>query len=303
VFGDIRSIPQALMANPPVFLHHALTNIIHMPTTLATLFLGHYNLLLPRFTMFTMAEAGLLGVALAIVLWANRGAFTPMPRPRPAVASGFFGRSRAYLRGFTQAYPDTIPMACFLLPFPIMMTVLYPRYHYALGMGLIPIAFALVVLGSRLRTTLPDWRGLLALPVLLIAIVPSLGSASPSFNARPGEMVVEPRPNLETVQFLRQLHPKSAVRLCQTGWIDPYLSDKFEAVQQERKTEGFARFIVDQRISVLVADKRLRSDPRFADDPEWAAFQQAPGSLGFAAHPLPSGVVVYVKDDPSVFGN
>jgi hypothetical protein len=303
VFGDIRSIPQAFFANPAVFLHHALTNLVHMPTTLAQLFLGHYNLLLPRFTIFTMAEAGVLGLALASILWLHRASVTPMPTAHLATGSSRFRRSRTWLRGFTHAYPDAIPMACFLIPFPIMMTVLYPRYHYALGMGLIPIAFGLVVLGSRLRKATPDWRMLLALPVLLLAIVPSLGSASPSFTARPGQMVVEPRPNLETVQFLRQLHPRSVVRMCQAGWMDPYLSDKFEAVQQERKRTGLARFIADERISILVADNRLRSDPRFADDPEWTAFQKAPESLGFAAHKLPSGTVVYVKDDSTIFGD
>jgi hypothetical protein len=303
VFGDIRSIPQAFFANPAVFLHHALTNVMHMPTTLAQLFLGHYNILLPRFTIFTMAEAGVLGLALASILSLRRNSVTPIPMPRPASGGGLIGSARAWLSAFTHAYPDAIPMACFLIPFPIMMTVLYPRYHYALGMGLIPIAFGLVVLGSRLRKATLDWRMLLALPVLLLAIVPSLGSASPSFTAHPGQTVVEPRPNLETVQFLRQLHPKSLVRMCQAGWMDPYLSDKFEAVQQEQKRTGLARFMADEHISILVADKRLRSDPRFADDPEWAPFQKAPESLGFAAHKLPSGTVVYVKDDPTIFGD
>src|SRR5262249_8689692 len=96
---------------------------------------------------------------------------------------------------------------------------------------------------------------------------------------------------------------KSVVRMCQAGWMDPYLSDKFEAVQQEHKRIGLARFIADERIAILVADKRLRSDPRFADDPEWAAFQKAPESLGFAAHKLPYGTVVNIKDDPPILGD
>ncbi len=302
VFGNAHSIPSAFLANPAAFAHHAVANLFHMPATLGQIFLGHYNVLLPRYAIFTMGEAVLL--AAALVVWAVvcrqhlaagvRGPALQRPGPFAALAAG--------LRRFVEKYPEAIPMGCFLIPFPIMMTVLYPRYHYAFGMGAILLGFALVAIGTRLRPQVPGWRSLIALPIVF-ALIPSLGSAGAALNARAGDVAVTPRPNREIVEFLRRLHPAETVRICETGWVEPYLSDRFEAVSQERKDSGLAQFVATQRISIIVADKRLRADPRFTHDPQWVQFERDPAGLGFAAHPLPSGAVVYVKDGIPLSGN
>src|SRR5260370_42400996 len=87
VFGDAPSIPAAFIANPGAFLHHVGLNLFHTPKAVIEIFLAHYNVLLPRFRLFTAVEALLLGIALATALaiaWLRYQAPLPVQPRAPA---------------------------------------------------------------------------------------------------------------------------------------------------------------------------------------------------------------------------
>ena len=295
VFGDATSIPAAFIANPLAFLHHVGLNVVHTPKAVIELFLGHYNVLLPRFEPYVAIEALLLGaVLLTIGLWAWRWAPGWL-----SLSSGPPGRGSRNGHGWEallRDYPDGVCLFCFLIPYPIMLSVLYPRYHYALGLGLILIALGFIALAPRLR--LPRLRipGALAFLLLLLALTPSLGSAGASFTA--GKIEVESRPNWNTVEYLRAFHPQSPIGILEAAWVEPFLDRNFTGVSQEEKHSGFLEFLAERHIGVVIANDRVRNDRRFSLDPEWQKFAADPERFGFRTVPIEeSDILVYLRDD------
>lgn len=291
-FGQAQSIPAAFVANPTAFLHHALTNLSHVPIVLAGLFFGHFNLLLPRFEGFTVAEAGIFALlALGYIACRLRGAADAAWRAGDGLI--------ASLARLAKSSPDLVCLCFFLLPFAAMMVVLYPRYHYALAFGAIVLALAIVAAAPYLRRWEIGGRGFLALPVLL-AIVPSVGSAGARLDRSLGDVKLAPRPALATVDYLRGLGIAAPAVICQSAspGVGAYLGGNFREVAEEAKTSNLGDFVASRDISIIVADDRMRRDPRFQRDPEWADFERAPQILGFSAVALrEAGVVIYIKDE------
>jgi hypothetical protein len=177
-----------------------------------------------------------------------------------------------------------------------MMILLYPRNHYALGLGAI-LFVAMVLIASRHLRASPA-RPKLAACGLLLIMVPSLGSAGARVDASLGASGLVPRPVLETAYFLRGLDIRSVVRVCsaETPGAGIYAGPNFHSVAALDKRQSLAAFLTSSEINVLVADDRLRQTAAFAQDPAWASFQSTPEKFGFRAHALPDsgGITVYV---------
>jgi hypothetical protein len=296
VFGDAGSVPAAFFANPPAFLHHVLTNLAHAPIVLAGLFFGHFNLFLPRFEGLTLVEAGMFALLLLGCLgYCLNVAFA---RARPVGPPATMRGRLKQLGERARAAPDVVSLAVLLLPFVMMMTLLYPRYHYALACGTIVLALAIIAAAPYLPRLELGGRSLLALP-LLLAIVPSVGSVGVRPDRVLGELRVVPRPALATVDYLRRLAIRTPVVICQSQepGVAAYVGHNYAEIEEEQKTQGLRDFIAAHDVAIFVADDRMRQDPRFARDPEWAKFEANPASLGFTAHALPdTDVVLYLKD-------
>lgn len=296
VFGNANSLPAAFAANPPAFVHHVLTNLLHAPIVLAGLFLGHFNLFLPRFERFTVVEAALFALLLGYLGYRLNGAITAAWRAR-AASPPRPGRM-ARLADLAKASPDAVCLAIFLVPFVMMLLLLYPRNHYALACGVIVMALALIAAAPHLRALEVGARGFLALPILL-AIVPSVGSSGARPDFALGKVELVPRPALATVEYLRRLGIRAPVVICQSQspGVGAYVGHNYAEVEEEQKAGNLRDFIAAYGVSMFVADDRMRHDPRFAHDPQWAAFEAAPASLGFSKHALTgTDVVIYVKD-------
>ena len=291
VFHDAPSILAAAGANPLAFIHHLASNLLHSPLAVTGLFFAHFNLILPRFEIYTLAEAGLLLAAaiLAFVYFARSGG--PL-RSAADAAPGILATMRSL--------PETICLAIFLLPFALMMLILYPRNHYVLGFGAVLFALAIVTLGRRIGDSLTPSRSLAVFAVLVI-MVPSLGATGVRIDVPMGETSVVPRPALQTAYFLRGLEIQSVVRVCawQTPGPGTYAGDNFRSVSALDKHQGLVQFLASEDIGAIVADDRLRKNPAFYQDPVWLDFQSMPDKFGFAAYPLPDsgGIVVYVRRD------
>jgi hypothetical protein len=289
VFHDAPSILAAARANPFAFIHHLASNLLHSPLVVAGLFFAHFNLILPRFEIYTLVEAGLLLAAaiLAFVYFAGG-----QRRSAAEAAPGILATMRSL--------PEAICLAIFLLPFALMMLILYPRNHYVLGFGAVLFALAIVTLGRRIGDSLTPSRSF-AVFALLVIMVPSLGATGARIDVPMGETSVVPRPALQTAYFLRGLEIRSVVHVCawQTPGPGTYAGDNFRSVSALDKHQGLHQFLASDDIGVIVADDRLRRNPAFYQDPAWRDFQSMPEKFGFAAHTLPEsgGIVVYVRRD------
>ena len=281
VFPHANSIAGALVANPSAFIHHLASNLLHSPIEVAGVIFGHFNVILPRFRLYTLAEAGLLAAALLAAVYA-------------------FGQSRgeywtiAWTR--VRSLPERSCLIIFALPFAFMMVVLYPRNHYALGFG--AIIFALMAIALSVCIQDSTWLAKVAVLGILLIMVPSLGSVGARVDASIGTSSLVPRPVLETAYFLRGLGIRSVVRVCgaETPGAGIYAGPNFRSVSALDKQQGLAAFLMSHEIAVLVVDARLRHVAAFAQDPAWASFQSTPEKFGFRAHALPDsgGIIVYV---------
>jgi len=298
VFGDARSIPAAFFANPIAFLHHVLSNLVHVPIVLAELFFGHFNLFLPRFAAYSFAEAGIVALLpLGYLGYCLRGLSPDFWRAglRDRASAG----ATASLARLAKTSPDIVCLLFFLVPFALMMVVLYPRYHYGLAFGTIVLALAIIAAAPYLRRWELGGFAFLALPILL-AIVPSVGSVGARLDRSLGDIKLVPRPAIATVEYLRGLGIRAPAVICESAdpGVGAYVGRNFQEAPEEEKTRGLNDFVASRDISIIVADDRMRQDLRFDRDPEWANFQRSPQSLGFSAHVLrESGVVIYIKDE------
>ena len=291
VFHDAPSILAAALANPFAFIHHLASNLLHSPLAVTGLFFAHFNLILPRFEIYTLMEAGLLLAAaiLALVYFARAGGSS---RSSAQATPGILETLRSL--------PETICLAIFLLPFALMMLILYPRNHYVLGFGTVLFALAVVTLGRRIGDSLTPSRSL-GIFAVLVVMVPSLGAVGVRIDRPMGELSAVPRPALQTAYFLRGLEIRSVVQVC--AWHTPgpgtYAGANFRSISALDKHQGLIQFLASNDIGVIVADDRLRRNPAFYQDPAWRDFQSMPEKFGFAAHPLPEsgGIVVYVRRD------
>jgi len=301
VFPHASSIFGALIANPSAFSHHLLSNLIHSPVMLGGLFFGHFNFILPRFKLYTWAEAILLLAALAafVVFHRARGSLSFDLSLRPS-DGGYRAHASAIFTRILHSLPETICLIIFQLPFVLMMLILYPRNHYVLGFGAILFALAVVLLSRRLHGGGTRANGLIVAAVLAV-IVPNLGAVGARVDATMGEWSVVPRPALQTAYFLRGLGIKSMVRVCSavTPAAGIYAGGNFESVSALDKHQDLAGFLKADGIGIIVEDDRMRQSPAFYKDPAWQIFQTTPGKFGFAAHDLPDsgGTVVFVRED------
>jgi hypothetical protein len=293
VFGNAKSIPAAFLANPGAFLHSMATNLMHLPKALIGIWLAHFNVLLPRYLPYTFVEAGALGLAAIVGLvwwWRN---WQPPAWPGSGIVAATLGGAKRLL-GET---PETICLVLFLLPYVAMMVIIYPRFHYALAVGLVLAVVAMTGFARR-RARVELSRGNLILLPVLLAIVPSLGSVGARIDAQVGQVAAAPLEYVAEARFLQRLAQSAPINVFESTepGISPYAGPNFRSSSDMDKPHGLSAFLADRDFSVIIEDGRLRDFARYSDDPEWAAFRRAPQEFGFAAQALPgTAAIVYVK--------
>jgi hypothetical protein len=292
VFGQPHSIPGAFLANPGAFLHSMATNLIHVPKALAGMWLAHFNVLLPRYLICTMIEAAVVGlVAIGGLVWAWRNWHPQWPQ------GGIVGGTLAGARRVLVETPETVCLLLFLIPYAAMMVIIYPRFHYALAVGLMAALLGLTIFAAKREKPRLSIANLVMLPILL-AMVPSLGSVGARLDDRLGAVSAQPLTTLAEARFLQQLRPQGIVHVFESTdpGVSPYAGPLFRSNSEMDKPQGLAAYFATHDFSVVIEDKRLRDFARYSDDPEWAAFRKAPEAFGFGAHKLPgTDAVVYVK--------
>jgi hypothetical protein len=294
-FGRADSIGQAMLANPQMFLAHFQRNAALYTKRLIEISLVPYMRpwLVPAQSaqIVTILVTSLAGVALFLALLMN------LVQARR--------RTWACMRWVPPAFcdrpnvPDTSRLAFVTLVVMFTTTVsallIYPRDHYlqlpAVLLTMLASVFVSnsldLVVGSRLPLT---WRyvSLLAVAIACFVVTPSLSTGFLWSPIKKGE----PRRDIfETVQLVQSMGidaPTTVLVPNRWGYsFNAYLDDHLAVLPPTEKTGGFAQFLTDRSLGLVIWPERVAVDPLFADDLEFASFTGDLSSYDFVAVPVP----------------
>ena len=265
-FGDVHSVGDAWRANPELFLKHVSSNARALLPAICNLLSPKFIQLLPRLTVF-QSDEGLIfaGAFLIYVVLA-----------RKAWSRGLRERLRAH-------WPLLATAAAFTAPSLVSALLIAPEIWYLLPPCLVWLAVLAWVFcrgdpAARMRPA-----AMLAPTALALALVPCVWGyyAGPSGRMPPCE-------NVSTIASLRALKTAGDVNLL-TTWVGMpvYTGDRVRLVSAWDKQVGFAQFLEQRHVGVILIDRDLKDDIRFRDDPEWLRFLADPAAFGFAVAPIP----------------
>ncbi|HVH41573.1 MAG TPA: hypothetical protein VM925_04495 [Labilithrix sp.] len=263
-FPHAQRLSEALRENPAEVLWHVRRNLRLIPLHLADVGGIHeYVPLVPRTVLMCALVAVIVIGAVGLV----------RARRRP-------------LEGLVRWLPLGLPIGIGAITSSV---IVYPREHYLVPLqffGLAALAAGTAELAARapafVRAAVPAFvaLGLVLLPTYGPTVFPSLLEARRS---------PPPQVNKHVVETLRSLGLRRKGVLVESGWSRGlYASLDFEHVPDAAKDAPFWSFVEARHIDVLVLDRFVRDNPRFRDDPEFAAFMaDASERRDFVLVPVP----------------
>ena len=270
-FPHATTILEAMRENPRDFAWHVGRNARRLPGVLADM------LTFDAWVPFAIRVP--LSCALAVILVAR---VTVLVRRR---------RSDDGLRRWL---PLMLP---FITTAVASALLIYPRQHY-----LVPVAFFLLAMLAgdcgTLRLARLRHASLAALALLLVCLPTYRRQALPALLDARGAAPVEQHEGRLTVEALRKLSLPGRRKVLEADFSRAFYARlDFVRVAQVEKDRGFDAFLRARDIDIVVLDDRLRSDPRFRDDPEFARFDAARGeSDGFLFIPVEgTGIVLAIR--------
>jgi len=268
-FGNIHNMSQALINNPNLFFKHMASNIMSIPKSLK-IFLYHTNVIMP----VNFREAGaylLLGIIVLYILL-KRNRLIPTLKSR-----------------ITENSDLLLFFSCYLMVGFVSVLFFYPRHHYLIIPGMLIIVMAAIFLAGRKRDhEFRDYKHLLLLGALVIAVTPSSLGLSGTATGKP---------NLETIKFIRSLSIDQNVNLLEAnGGFHIYLGDNFSRVAPVDKESGFNDFIERRQIKAIVLTDGLMNDTRFKDDEDWKFFLENYKCLGWTGLGIPNTNRQFIVD-------
>ncbi|MBN8227734.1 hypothetical protein JYK02_09455 [Corallococcus macrosporus] len=280
VFGEARTLGDAVRANPGAFLAHVRWNLERLPGESRKVFTHGYGNVPPTprngaWTREQVAHVLLLLAVLALPLWAlvrrGRNAVRALATPRVAWSA--------------------VAVAVVIIPGILSSVLLQPRQHYLVIPGVMGLAL-LALMKHALDASGPHpvlSLGTLGGAVLVVLAVPRPPAAPEGRSAPRREL-------LQQVRALRALGLGSHVAtggslgvLDTQGGLPVYLGAPFRRVPPwtQRPGESFTQYLRRERIALVFLDHKLREEPRFDNDPSLESFLAAPGAFGYATRHLP----------------
>lgn len=263
-FGDVASPVEALGANPSAMLRHASWNLRALPVQLRTRFGFPY----PRNPATDIAFL-LTSTLVLLLVFLHRG--------RRSLHAW-----RARIRDNARHYRvHALLLACLVVPYLVSVVWIAPRAHYLLVLGtLLIVAGILLLFRTPSREPRPTSSRHLAVLCLLAVLL-----------TRPiaqGRAAATPQETLRTIYALRSLEITRPVDILEAeGGYGIYLGGQYRRVAPYDKDQRFGSFFEEESIDLVVLSDRLRTDPRFAEDPEWRAFLRDPSEWGFIPLDIP----------------
>ncbi|MBF0487614.1 MAG: hypothetical protein HQK98_05575 [Nitrospirae bacterium] len=260
-FGHAHSVTGAFVINPSAFIKHAAYNIVGLVHTVFGVFLMHFNVILPSRTGAKFVMEGYVLAALLIV-------------------AGFYFRKRL-VRNFRENFNESKMILLFssfiVAPSLISLVIIYPRYHYALIVGVFAAFVAAVVLSSKAPQQIQK-NAAISYALLFVLLTP-YSSPNPYFNYTSNRGQLQ---NVETIRFIRALNISKPVNMLEAeGGIAYYLGHNYGWIADWSKNTGFYQFLKSNGINMIVLSEALHSDSRFASDKQWHDFLSNPRGFGF----------------------
>lgn len=97
------------------------------------------------------------------------------------------------------------------------------------------------------------------------------------------------QPNLKTIRFIESLNISQEVNVLAVDRAYTfYLNDNYKFIDPESKKEDFNRFILRNKINMIIFDEDLEDDFRFINDDEFKIFLNNPHVLDFSEVAIPN---------------
>ncbi|MBF0554718.1 MAG: hypothetical protein HQK96_09230 [Nitrospirae bacterium] len=260
-FGHAHSVAGAVLINPSAFIKHAAYNVVGLVNTVFGVFLMHFNIILPSRTGAKFVIEGYVLAALLIV-------------------AGFYFRKRL-VSNFRENYNSSRIIILFssfvVLPSLISLVIIYPRYHYALIVGVFIAFVAAVVLSSNAPQQIQK-NAAISYALLFVLLTP-YSTPNPFFNYSSNNGQLQ---TVETIRFIRALNISKPVNMLEAeGGVAYYLNSNYVWIADWSKNTGFYQFLKSNGINMIVLSEALYSDTRFSGDKQWQDFLSNPQTFGF----------------------
>jgi hypothetical protein len=273
-FGNADTILEALLANPGAFWANSLENLKGYGENTIAILENSLRDFSPSLRDLSPLIDTLLRNSLMILLIVAIGQIIVQ-----------FALQRRQLASFFNSQPwrRLVILLC-LVELSVLpaCVLIFPRYHYLVIHGVLLAAVLIVLLSQVLPPT--HWnlgfRQAAIAGTLMLLLTPTLakGWCVGSICAFPRQDF-PPRPNLETIQFVRSLHLKPPRdHPINTLAFDieyrTYLGKNYRRIDPGDKQVGFSQFLAQQNIDLIIVSPELNQDIRLVNDPQWKAFLQ-----------------------------
>ncbi|MBN1270296.1 MAG: hypothetical protein JXB04_11965 [Kiritimatiellae bacterium] len=243
-FGDVHSVPAAFFRAPGMFLRHVGSNLKALPHNARYLLSLNARPFMPG--TLVLPFLGLLLLVTAPCWW----------KELPARV-----REHGRLMLFAAAY---------LAASVASVAVIHPRLHYlVLPAVLVALVLAVLVAPRESGGSPAGWGAAVLAGMVVVALVPV------------GETAAA-RPNVATVEFVKGLGISNDVTVLHEGGVaHVYFGANYKSCYPGWKKEPFDALLKARGINMVLVTDRLKAMPAFAEDAQWQAFLEKPGSRGF----------------------
>lgn len=277
-FGGAGSIWEAVISNPALYAKHVAYNTAQIPVAFGKSLFLHYSLALPADSRTSWVIEGALFLAAALVYIAYR-----------------LGKSFDIVRRIYREERHVVLLAVVWSAPAVLAAMLFLPKRYYLT---IPVFFSLILLALFfLRNGGRGWdfKRITVVGILLVALTPCLcrfgGDGRITLTGR--------MRNIRTIEFIRSLGVRDDVTLLTAeGRHHVYCGPNFSRITPMEKTEGFARFVDEYDINMILVTERLKTSENFKSDEEWLDFSENCDRFGFRKMVIPhTGRALLVRAD------
>ncbi|MEO5361167.1 MAG: hypothetical protein H7843_12090 [Nitrospirota bacterium] len=268
-FGSANSVAGAFVNNPAAVIKHVAYNVIGLLNTLFGVFLMHFNIILPTRTGSKFVMEGYMLAALLI----GAGIYYRKPL------------AQNFRENFSESKIIILFSSFICLPSLISLIIIYPRYHYALIVGVFMAFTAAVVFGPKAAPQdKADKKALISYALLFVFLTP-YSCPNPHFSYSSGNGQLQ---NVETIRLITALNISRPVNMLEAeGGVSFYLGHNYAWIADWSKDTGFYQFLKDNAINMIVLSDALYRDTRFASDTQWLEFLLNAQNYGFIKVNIP----------------
>ena len=276
-FGDAESMADVVLNNPRAFATHVVYNISIIPREWGLTFGSVY----PRSTLMTDRLQIALIVAILVA------AFIVFRNGWKISVDRVIERMKSERVLFLVAF-------LYLGVGLLSVFVIWPRWHYLQGVGVVLFFCQFVILSRALRyerrRESPVYS-LVVVAILLVWIKPMYVEESK------GETGIR---NAPVIQWMKSLDISRPVNILEgQGGLAVYIGENYHWVAHYEKSVGLRQFLSDNKVNMILVSPRLSGDFVMSEDPEWHALIADPGAQGLVRRDIPgdSGWYLLVTED------